>query len=585
MGNIPEFRRSSLQQTAQPSLVQSAGAEYRALAGVADTAMQLAFEQKKANDMAFASTKSVEFDIQSKQAIFDWQQKYSGDPLNKEAQTQLKQTLAQQADQFASQAPSAAAAGYFKRLSDARTGDLLGHSVSWANEQNVKNLDQTYRQSNDTIATDVLKSGREEAILEGLKQHNNNRTAAAPDMGEAWAKTYDIDGKRNIVAAGIDGAIEQGRFGDAQRMLKKKEFTDLLGSDETKRLMSRMQKKEQTVRELSENTLVKKTTDPWEYSMDVQSAPGKKIVNTTQLPGFTPIDYSPEGMSRSFEQRQRFIDHDNQRLGIDLPMLTPSEEADLIKRLETGSPEDQAGFMSMIRGNTTKAQSIKIGQQVFAKEPALAAAMGLAPESPKISEKIIRGHQLMKFKGIEAPENADIDAEFESYVRDTIPVEEHRGLIKSALKALVVQNMIASGKKSPKDLGSSDIKDALKEMIGPSLEINGATTLSFKNQKNKWVDEDEFEDILDAVEDSDFPKFGNGIPNSSRGPLTAEQVRDSYRFKLVSDGIYAFEDENGGIAVNEKGKPYQFSLKEMERKKTVKKSFFRNIKENLGFGN
>lgn len=567
MGQIPEFKRNPVRLGRTGGFQTEASTIAQGISGLADVGAEIAFRQQATKDKMFVASQSIELERQGRQSFASWQRQNEADPLDKTPG--LEESLDTQFQTQVEQAPSPAAAQSLERLHLNMKRNFVGKGVNWANQRFVLNSERDVEESQDKLFTMAFNDANLNSIADLNRQSETLVIAGAEAFGSESLEQIDKVSKRGIVSNTFQGMIEKGRLDEARAGLKSNRFDEALGVDEKKRLLSMLRRKDKQGKEITDNVLKKRFSTPWNYVRDIQGLP-----RVDQIPGLERLDFTPAGFSR----RQEFIEANNKKFGTDLPLLTPLEEDEILTNFNTGNVNQQVSFLSSLNTNLTNEQLNKMGTQLFDKEPALAAALGVADDAPDISAKIIKGNRLIKTKGIKLPPR-DFREMFDNYVQNSIPSEVLRGQIFSASNALVVQALEEQG-KSPIDMTQDDFDDAMTSFIGPKIEINDVATLSFKNKKGQWVDEDDFEDALDDLTEAELISKSGGTPLTAAGPLPIEDLKNS-TFVMAGDGQYFVQDQNRMFAVDSRGRPYILDMKSITDARPEKKGFFRKIGEFL----
>jgi len=565
MGKISTFARGQAPSTVQPSNIAAAGGFAAGLAGLSGKAAQATFEiaqrQKQTEDRTFVATQSIELSTRTQSRFTDWQRKNESDPRNKTFE--LKEGMQKDLDDLIADSPSLAASEALRLDSIRLGGRVEQQGISWANEQFVVNTGAQIKDGTDNLRTQAFNAADPTNLDELFSQHDGLLVAGQDAFGPESLAEFKEEDRRSITSNAFQGMIMQKRVNEARRLLQTNEFDEVLGVDEKKRLLSIAARKEKKEKQVTDNILAKRLSKPWEFLRNMNNT-----ARVDQIGGFTPIEFTNEG----FEQRQQFINANNAKFGTDLPILTPLEEADFMNKLETSPAANVAVQLSGINTNLMPDQVAQLGQQISAKEPALGAAFGISQDNPRAAETIIKGHRLLKSKGVKAPSIGEVTGSFDEYVQDAFPSEKIRPQLLAAGRAALTQQMTAQG-KSPKDFTQEDFDAAMNVVIGPKIDLNDQRVFSFRDDRGQWIDEDAFEDGFNAITQDEMIATGPGLPRTASGLMSLEEVKNS-RIIMAGDGKYFIQNANKQFAVNARGLPYQLNMKEILKIQPERKSFF-----------
>lgn len=562
MGKIPEFTRS-----APPSSVQADnGGEYigQGIQKLGRDLMEIGERQRRAQELSYLSSQSIELETRATQKFFDWQKEHSSDPLQKERF--LQEAIQQDVDELGQKAPSDDARASFQRMGDDIKRRMSVNGTQWANQQLVKNIGDDIDRSSQTLQLESYRAADPNRIEDIFKQHDTLLVAASSALSSEAVDNIRNVGRREIVSSALEGMIERERLGPAKRLLDSKKYDEVLGAERSQRAYEMINRKAEAIRDRRDKILALRFKDPWKFL----GAMGE----TRNLSQLALTGENPEAVTNSFHQREVFVNDMAKKYGINLPFVSPMEVDAFTNLFTNTGPREAAMIMNNLDDKTTDKQRVLFGRQVFEKEPSLGVALMVSGDAPADAAKVVSGMSLLRRgeagKAINAPSEDQIGSEFDAQVGEAIEDASLRQALKQAATAHMVKSKFDRGENDMKVISSRDFKESLTALIGPVAHVNGRKTLSFRGSNGSFLDEDDLGDLVDSVTDSEVEKVQGDVPRTMSGePLNLSRSRGRLTYKVVGDGTYwLFTDQ--GVAVDKFGQPFQLNLKAIEKLRSGK---------------
>ena len=125
----------------------------------------------------------------------------------------------------------------------------------------------------------------------------------------------------------------------------------------------------------------------------------------------------------------------------------------------------------------------------------------------------------------------------------------------------------ALSKDKQSDIDESVLNKIQENAFGPVLDVNSSKVLPFRQKSGNFIDEDDFEDLLESLSVNTLPK----IPYLNGRPITQEEFQDmldDYRLVTVGDGLYEVRSPYNNLLVlsDENGSPIELDLKSLDAK-------------------
>jgi len=566
MGRIPEYQRQQA-SLANPSNVDRADDIGNIIASGADAAQDFFQRQRQAQEANFLSSRAIDLETRASQRMIDWQKNNASNPLGQEKS--LQEAIQKDIEEIGGAAPSDQARSSLQRMGDDLKRRLSVQGNQWANQQLVKNIGDDIDRSSQTLQLEAFRTADPNKLEDIFKQHDMLLVSASTAMSKEAVDSINQVGKREITANLVQGMIEKDRLGDAQRLLDSKKYDEVLGADNTRRAYEMIDRKREMFQNRQEKLLSLKGKQPWKYLTEIGETKGLPPV---QLEG------DPKSIINSFTKRESFIAEKSKKHAMEIPFLSDGEVDYLADSFMARSPTDAAALMNNLDDKISPQQKALIGRQLFAKEPGLSAAMMIAGDDKNSAAGIVKGMTLLRRgpegtgKPVDAPADSAVEEAFEAYVGTAIEDPGARLAIKQAATALMTNNVFSRG-KSPKDFVDNDLKEALKSVMGPVADINGVKTASFRGKQGQFLNEDQFEDLVDELRDNQVEKILGDVPRTASGdPINLKKANGRIKLKAVGEGQYWIFTEEG-LALDKNKRPFNLDLKAIEAGKPPGKTW------------
>lgn len=301
-----------------------------------------------------------------------------------------------------------------------------------------------------------------------------------------------------------------------------------------------------------------KDKDPWRF-----------LQTTGQAQGAKPIDLGA-GVTESFKDRAEFIEAADKKNGIKLPFMSDAESDHMTKGFMNMNPTEAVSVFQNIDTGVGDVNKTKFAQEVFKKEPALAAALMISGDAPEESRKILAGMNLLRKgeggdKSIKAPEPSKIDSQFDAYIANAIDDPGARQAAKQAITAHMVKSKFDKGDVDLATIDANEFEESAKRVVGPVFDVGGQRTVSFRGKSGKFLEESDFMDLADHLTDKQVESLQGDVPRTMSGePINLEKSRGRLAFKPVGDGLY-YIIRDGRPAWDKNKKPFVLNMKAAEK--------------------
>lgn len=384
------------------------------------------------------------------------------------------------------------------------------------------------------------------------------------------AATYGfsaIQGRANIAAQGgnpvealttLRGRVSAGEWDGF-----------LSGGQQKNRILRGLDSAIKTHQGARDTTLSYRLTKPWKYLERLGEAP-------EPIP--TLIGTS-DSVIETMTKRQNAIDEAKERHGIlNMDFFSPQELELFTQQIDALNGQQQVALFTSLDlsldSPVKDARNIKtaIGASLFKKDPAMSVAFMNAGESPEDSVFMVRGAKIRQNEGLKLPSfkstvQPEFDAQLDTSVFDETP--EVRNMFAQAIFNHYIAKR-ASNNENLENFDSSDYLESMETVMGPIMRINGQDTLTFRSQrdeaKGQFVSEDDFQSLLEQLNDDKLEEILGQRPLSLTGDLNFEEARTRLRYKLVGEGRYRMVDPDTGLEVRtQNNEPYVLDMKKIEQ--------------------
>jgi hypothetical protein len=555
MGKISTYQQAPMRSEVQLERIDQAGYLANRFSQTANAGADLAFRQKEAQDTAYVSARAIDLETRANQRMQEWQKQNEMNPLQKEEA--LQQMIQTDIEELSKESPSDDARASLQRMGDDVKRRMSSAGNRWASEQLVKNIGNEIDRSSQTLQLEAFRSSDPNKLQDLFKQHDTLLVAASQSLHPSAVRQINEVGKREIVSNLVQGMIDKDRLNDAKRLLDSKEYDEVLGADTATRAYQMIERKREQLQNRQQNLLALKDKDAWKFLNELGET---KDLPTLNFAG------DAKSIADSFTRREDFIRDKGKKHQMEIPFMSPGEVDDFTDGFLRMTPTDAARLMNNLQDKTSPRQRAQVGAQVFSKEPGLSAAFMIAGDDKNAAAGIVTGMSLLRKgpdgtgKPVNPPPVNDVETAFDEYVGPAIDHPGARLSARQAATALMVSNLFREG-KSADTFSKDDFNTALRSVIGPVVEINGQKTASFRGAKGKWMEEDDLEDLVGSLKESDIERIQGDVPRTVSGEsINWKNSRDRVKLKAVADGSYYVFTEQG-ITFDKDRKPFKLNLK------------------------
>lgn len=436
-------------------------------------------------------------------------------------------------------------------------------AINFENAQAFNNVITSLNKTQDNFELQALDSDTD--LNDLLRRYtasvsaNVKSGALSINQGEAQI----LAGAKTITANRFQRFINQKDLAGAQAFISDDVVKEHLGADGLNSAIQTIERKRRLNASMSNKLARQSITNPWKYvgSVDSESTP--------------PISLSdPADLSESLDNRLGYVNRKNQQYNIKLPILNEEEELAITNVLEKTPAKEATTLLNQLTSNMTDEQQSLIGQQIFKKNNAFGVAIAIADDDPVTARDVLNGAKVIKGKSVVMPPNSQITGYVNDYLSNSIQQPQYRQAIVQGVKNLyadeIFKNNDTTGAAS-----KTKVVDMAKRLLGDQIEINDGLTFGFRKNDGNFIEEDDFLDAFDDLNERELQKQMGDVPRDINGqPLPIDELKEYAQLMLVGDGKYLIQllDE---YAVDKKGRPYILDMKKIyEANPRQSKGFF-----------
>ena len=295
-----------------------------------------------------------------------------------------------------------------------------------------------------------------------------------------------------------------------------------------------------------------------------QIADGRGLLAAAELGVFVelaPFDLEPETLRRRVIQADLASGH----FGVAVAPIMPAESDAVAAQIDAAPADQVTGMLAGLYNGLGREGAMAFVDQVADKRPELALATVAVADRPLLAREIIAGGRLLRDNRDVAPPSEDrqaaIAAVFGTGDRSVFTPDTATALrpIMDAAAALYAGRKVPTGDFSYDD---DAYEGALSEVVGGVFRFNGRNILA----PVAGMEEDAFEDAMEALKQPDLIEFGNGAPQFADGrPFTTLMFESRFfgaEAQLVTSGFgrYLVSFPGLGYVITGDGYPYELDL-------------------------
>lgn len=274
-----------------------------------------------------------------------------------------------------------------------------------------------------------------------------------------------------------------------------------------------------------------------------------------------PASISEALHSRASAQEEIFA-HD----GVQVPIISRDEARSMTDFYRQLPVADKAQYIMQL--SAVDEEYLPMMGQVFSKatgnkskHASVGALVSIAQDAPSLVEEAIAGADTERFFS---------EKDLRSFVRDNL---SGAVLDEAALQEMasfvgdVYSNRARSLGRSEQSVIDEDVLEEIqKEAFGEVMEIGSSMVLPFRQQGGDFIDEDDFQDLLEGIDVEELPK----TPYINGRPVTNDEFQDmldDYSLVTVGDGLYQIRNPYNELLVlsDQDGKVIELDLKAADR--------------------
>ncbi|MBX5001890.1 hypothetical protein HJB72_28620 [Rhizobium lentis] len=248
---------------------------------------------------------------------------------------------------------------------------------------------------------------------------------------------------------------------------------------------------------------------------------------------------NPDSWAATFSGLQNAVDVLASRGMVgNISALRPEMQGQVARALENSTPQDSVKLLGSMAQNMSPEtfNATLSGLYSSGQGRAAAAAGALVAANPEVAEGVLRGQQLLKENPLLAPKKTDTNTQA---IDDLLPPKAFAPSLEGARQTLLdaataryadLSNQVGD---TSGELNDSRMEQAIKEVTGGVLEMNGAYIVS----PRYGMSQDDFDAQLSALGDADLL----GAITTSGQRVTARDLRNEGRLRAIADGRYLLE--------------------------------------------
>ena len=548
MGSIPEFKRSPIRSSVIASNIGQAGQVAKAVAGLGGVLVSVAQAQQRVQDQSYVTSKSIELEDGGAGVFNQWQQDNQNDPLGKipDLQSSLsdfKQTLLEDA-------PSDSARVTMDRVFGSFAKRLGRNASRWENKQLIQNAGAAAEDSINRIKISAFRNPSQ-AVLDASILKIDAVTAPLIEITDAKIhREANLRGKRQVVLSSFDGMVSNNDLKIATALINSRKYDEILGVEGVQKINDSIARRERTLKNLRKKTVQDKFKNPWKFLDEA----GESIDDQ-------PLDFTTN-ITNSFEKRLAFRNEMEAKHQMKVPLFREEEINQFMFNFEKGNIQVQTALLSNLSTNLPDDTFDDFAQEVFKKNAAIGVALSLADQDPQTSKDLIAGSKIIKSGTFPIP-SKDIKATINAELEGAIQQQEVRAQLMDSILALYAQTAFSQNEDPEVDL-EDRTKSVMNRILGPIVEINGAKTLSFRDDEGNFLDEDEFEDFFEDLTTEKIQKTHGDVPRDvNKNPIVPDDLEDLARLEPIGDGIYLIKMNFNGVeefALDKNVQPFELNL-------------------------
>lgn len=352
--------------------------------------------------------------------------------------------------------------------------------------------------------------------------------------------------------------------GDAIRAMDRGDYDKYIDADNMRQLRSSAEAEIKSRQDQMEKIIALKDKDPWSF-----------VQKTGQTQGLKPLDMG-EGVTESFKDRAQFIQDADKKHGITLPFMSDREADHMTNQFMKMNPTEAVEQFQNIDTGVGDETKGKFALQVFKKEPALAVSLVTAADAPDDSRKILAGMALLRSKdgvgkAVQAPDPSSVQKAFDTYVGSAIADPGVRQATRQAILAHMIKEKFDNGDADFSEVNELEFQASAEKIIGPTVDMGGMKTISFRGKSGKFVSADDLSTLVDSLSDKRIEAVQGDVPRTMNGePINMSKSRGRVGLRAVGDGLYNVILDGKKIAVNKNKQAFVLDLKAIEKAKPEK---------------
>ena len=277
--------------------------------------------------------------------------------------------------------------------------------------------------------------------------------------------------------------------------------------------------------------------------------------STKVVPPSQPLDLSdPASFGDEIDNRRLSRDIINARDGVTIPLLRGAEINQIAHVYENGKPKEVAKMLETLSGTFSVNERRSISQQVSKNSEEMAVAMTV---SPQVAKTLLNG------AATQGDVSADkVRAATQKLIGGTIVQGEQLEGIYRAVHNMYKGEALASGNTVAGVVDQAILKKAIKDVVGPTENVNNHKVFSFVKDDGEWASGGELRRAMASLTETNMPQVSNGMPIGSQDGLTVEpdEIRRLGRF-VNSGGSKYMVYIGGEHLINRNGGAFEIDAK------------------------
>lgn len=393
-----------------------------------------------------------------------------------------------------------------------------------------------------------------------------------PRLAEAARRKH----YQEAAASMLDGYLDRGLVGSAEKALKSKKLDDELGAELVSRYQKRINAAKKSRKAKAADLGLMKLKDPWGYLKKVDGPPPQVDVRT----------------SDGWNQLYNYIEAKNKQHGINLSMLTPTMKYYMSNNFQQLEPQNQREFLKIF--NETRPEvTKKMAKELSVINPVMSGSMMLLSnrddKSRLLVDQVLQGYKLTKKNpdtnkpSVPLPDREEISGHVISYLNGVTDDKTYIDSVSALVFNKGVADAVNSGKSTDKT-SSGAVRRAMREIVGPRVRINNSVLFGLRETNGDFLEEGEMKTLHNRISKENLQKTHGSVPYLADGSVAdIDGHQGRFEYEIAGDGKYFLYLNIGGnkqplFTEGVKGQ-YKVDFRKLRKNVKFDKSVWESVKD------